>query len=67
MRVRVDKGLCIGDETCVEISPEVGRRASRTGGGMHGGIGVLPRRGHYHRGINPFVISGAILNLLDIC
>ena len=23
MRVRVDKGLCIGDETCVEISPEV--------------------------------------------
>lgn len=23
MRVRVDQGLCIGDETCVELCPEV--------------------------------------------
>ncbi len=23
MRVRVDPGLCVGDETCVEICPEV--------------------------------------------
>lgn len=23
MRVRVDQGLCIGDETCVEICPEI--------------------------------------------
>ncbi len=23
MRVRVDKDLCVGDETCVEICPEI--------------------------------------------